>query len=179
MAVLVQRRRGAPAPGLRRGAGPAAGRGGGRGRVRGVFGALGVRPLEVVRAAWGLVCLLLPGRIITVLGGAAADELARVVLRVLGARHVLQAVVSGVAPGPAVLRVGAWVDGAHGATSLLLAALDRRRARVALVDAAVAAAWCLASLHDARRAQRLRRYRDSRRERVAALVLRYLPLAAS
>lgn len=164
MAVLGQRRRGTPVIGLGIGPGP---------------GGLRVRPLEVVRAAWGLACLLLPGRIVHALGGAAADELARVVLRVLGARHVLQAVVSGVAPGPAVLRVGAWVDGAHGATSLLLAAVDPRRARVALVDTAVAAAWCLASLHDARRAARLRRYRDTRRERLAGVLLRYLPLTAS
>lgn len=131
-----------------------------------------VRLLEVLRAGWGLLCLLVPGRTIRVIGGSVSDEPARIVLRVLGARHVLQALGSGVAPGPAVLRVGALVDALHGLTSLVLAAVDRGRARVALVDAAIAAAWCLASLRDAARAPG---GRDSRREQVARLLLRLVP----
>jgi hypothetical protein len=127
-----------------------------------------VRPLEALRAGWGALCLLLPGPVIRVLGGAVDDEAARVVLRALGARHVLQAVGSGVAPGPSVLRVGALVDALHGLSDLVLAVLDPRRARVALVDAAIAAAWCLASLRDARRAPGST---WTRRERLAGAVL--------
>lgn len=45
--------------------------------------------------------------------------------RVLGARQITQAVLSGVRPSPEVLAMGVWIDLAHAASVLGLAAADR------------------------------------------------------
>jgi hypothetical protein len=47
-----------------------------------------------------------------------------------------------------VLALGIWVDCAHAATALALAALDPSRARAGLTDAAVAALWAGAGCRD-------------------------------
>lgn len=136
------------------------------------------RVLGVARAVWGLTGVSAPALLVRRVGGVPADHRAVVVTRVLGARHLVQAVASGLAPGPAVLAVGAWVDGAHSLTALALALVDRSRARAALTDAAVAAAWALASRRDARRAGPVAaagRVPASWTERTARRVLPLLP----
>jgi hypothetical protein len=65
---------------------------------------------------------------------------ARGVIRVLGARELLQAALTGARPTRSVLAVGAVIDGLH-AVSMLLLGITRREWRApALVDAAAAAA---------------------------------------
>lgn len=110
------------------------------------------RPLGIARAVWGLAAVCAPATLVRLVAGAPADHRAVVVTRILGARHLVQAAGSGLAPGSAVLAVGTWVDGLHCLTALGLALVDRRRARAALVDAAIAASFGLASRRDARRA---------------------------
>lgn len=136
------------------------------------------RPLEVARAAWGLTAVVAPALLVRGVGGVPPDRRAVVVTRVLGVRHLVQAVVSFLSPGPAVLAVGAWVDGAHSLSALGLALVDRPRARVALTDAAIAAAWGLASRRAARRAGAVAvagRVPPSWTERAARRVLPLLP----
>ena len=108
--------------------------------------------MEVVRAAWGAACLLAPRRV-AALAGDAPDHRALVVTRVLGGRHLVQAAFTLRAPGPAVLAAGAWVDTVHAATAVVLAVVDRRRARSALVDAAVATGWMLLGRRDLARTE--------------------------
>ncbi len=132
-----------------------------------------VHARELASAAWGLCLLLRPAYTLRLLGDARPDRRARVTVRLLGARHAAQAVLSGPSPGPGLLALGAWTDAVHAASALVLAALDLRRRRLALLDATVAGTWSLLG----RRA--LRRTPTSLspgwREEVAETVVRYLP----
>jgi hypothetical protein len=92
----------------------------------------------LVRAGWGLALLAVPDRVGADLGVAEPDTRARVVARVLGARHLAQAAVTLARPTPRLLRWGGVVDLAHASTGLVLALADVRYRRAALTDAAIA-----------------------------------------
>lgn len=138
-----------------------------------------LRPLELARGAWGLACVVAPAAIVQTVGGVPADHRAVVVTRVLGARHLVQAGFTAVAPGPAVLAAGTWVDVVHALTALGFAGVDRHRARLSLIDAAIAAAWSQAARHDiaGARPRRTAAGRLAWTERLARTVLPLLPLA--
>jgi hypothetical protein len=128
--------------------------------------------LEPVRAAYGALLLGAPDRALRSVG-VVDDGRARVVVRVLGIRHLAQSLLSGDSPGPALVALGAWVDSAHAATSIGLAVVDRDRRRAGCVDAAVAATWAALGYRD------LRSGRvggsSGTRERLAGAVLGFLP----
>jgi hypothetical protein len=107
-----------------------------------------LRLIEVVRALWGAALVVGPRLVLSRLPGVDADRKALVVARILGARHLIQATLSGVRPSPEVVAAGTWVDSVHALTAFGLAAADPRRARAALIDAVVAAAWALFGAHD-------------------------------
>jgi hypothetical protein len=67
------------------------------------------------------------------------------VLRVLGARHVAQGVVTALFPTRRVLTVGAVVDTLHAASMVGLAVLDSDRRRPGLLDASLAGSFAAAS----------------------------------
>ena len=101
----------------------------------------------VVRLLWGALLLGAPRAVLRVAPGRDPDDQrerrVRVVVRVLGARHLLQGAAE-LALGPdavAAGRVGAAVDAAHSLSMVALAGFDRRRRVVASTDAAVAAAF--------------------------------------
>jgi len=98
------------------------------------------RLVELARAGWGAGLLIAPDRVSALVRGVTPDDRARAVIRVLGARQLLQGVLSAASPTPAVLAVGVWVDGLHALSGVLFAAVDRRRARPVLLDAGLAAA---------------------------------------
>ncbi|OBH94117.1 hypothetical protein [Mycobacterium sp. E2733] len=100
-----------------------------------------IRLIEVLRAGWGTVLLAAPSEVLDHIHGVEVDRKALVVTRILGARHLTQALLSGINPGPEVLAAGVWVDTVHSITALGLAVVDRRRARGGVTDAAVAASW--------------------------------------
>jgi len=108
---------------------------------------------DLARAAWGAACLLGPGTVGRLLAGHEPDTRARRVLRVLGARHLVQAAGMRLLPAPVGLVGGTAVDGLHAVTALLAALADPRRRRAELADALVATGWCLWS---AARCRRLR-----------------------
>lgn len=108
--------------------------------------------LESVRAGYGLCQLGFPQVVPGILLGRRLDSRASAVVRVLGARHVLQATVLGLVPGVRVLHsCGSAVDILHSASMVLLAVFDRRRRTAALADAAVAALFAIAELRAGRR----------------------------
>ena len=101
-----------------------------------------VRATAVLRAGWGLTLLLVPGRLVP--SGAPPGVVPAA--RVLGARHLLQAAASGVAPTGPVAVLGTVVDTLHTGSLLVLAAAAPQWRRVALLDAVIesgltAAAW--------------------------------------
>ncbi len=100
-----------------------------------------VRGIELMRAGWGTVLLAAPAAALNHIHGVQVDRKAVVVTRILGVRHLVQALLSGIDPGPEVLAAGVWVDTVHSMTAFGLAVVDRRRARGGLTDGVVAAAW--------------------------------------
>ncbi|WP_330475189.1 hypothetical protein [Terrabacter sp. C0L_2] len=99
--------------------------------------------LEVGRAAYGLVGLVAPARI-------AALELRRVpgrgtvtVARILGARHLAQAVAVLATRGPDAHRFGGGVDALHAASMVPWAAAARSERRYYVTSGVVAAALAL------------------------------------
>ncbi len=95
--------------------------------------------LEPVRAGYGLCQLAFPDFFAGLVLRRRLDGRAAVVVRVLGARHLLQALVVGLAPRSRTIhRCGAVVDVLHSASMVVLATADARRRTAALSDAVVA-----------------------------------------
>lgn len=97
--------------------------------------------LTLARGVWAAVLLAAPVRLTgTGTGhGETPTGRRRGVLRVLGARHLLQAAVTAWRPTPVVLAVGAATDVLHGASMAALAVADARRRGRAAADAVLAA----------------------------------------
>ncbi len=100
-----------------------------------------IRRIEILRAAWGVALLAAPDVVLTRVHKVHVDRPALVIARILGARHLTQALLSGIDPTPEVLAAGVWVDTVHSITAFGLAAVDRHRARAGVTDGVVAAAW--------------------------------------
>lgn len=133
------------------------------------------RGVELLRGAWGLTLLTAPHLVLRAADGARADRKALVVTRILGARHLTQALLSGLRPSPEVLAMGAWVDAVHSLTAAGLAVTDPRRSRAGLTDTGVAAVWAGFGLHDLRRAAATPPEHQRRRDRMARAVLSVAP----
>jgi hypothetical protein len=102
------------------------------------------RALASARLAWGALLVAAPARLLRIVERAAPGPRQRLVVRILGARHLVQtAVVRASGTREAVL-AGAAVDALHATSALLLAVADRRRRRVGLADAVVASAFAVA-----------------------------------
>ncbi|MFQ4149254.1 hypothetical protein AAGW05_11220 [Arthrobacter sp. LAPM80] len=98
-----------------------------------------MRVMEATRAAYGLCQLAFPNMIFRVALGHQPDRRVRAVVRILGARHLLQALVIGAAPASWALHLGSGVvDSLHSASMVGLAVADRRHRRAAALDAVVA-----------------------------------------
>ena len=107
--------------------------------------------LEILRALYGLLELTAPDAVSGAVLGKRPDKHLRVVLRILGARHLVQAALSAKDPR-AVHTLGGTVDLLHAASMLGLGLVDRRRRRAATIDAAVAALFAAGELRGQRSA---------------------------
>jgi hypothetical protein len=107
------------------------------------------RTLTLIRLGYGLLQISAPNLVPARLLGQPLCRRELVVVRLLGARHLLQAAVTAAVPTPAVLRIGAGVDAAH-ATSMIVAALDPRRRRPVIAEMLCASAFGVAGLLAAR-----------------------------
>ncbi len=101
--------------------------------------------LALARGTWGTLLLLAPGAVGRLYAGRPPDRLSVGVLRVLGARQVVQAALTA-RPGRRALAAGAAVDLTHAASMVGLALVDRQRRRAGLADAGVATALALVGL---------------------------------
>lgn len=133
------------------------------------------RSIELFRATWGLALLAYPDRVLGVVQGLKIDPSSRAIARILGTRHLTQAVLSGYRPSPEVLAMGAWVDGVHALTALGLATVNRDRTRTGLTDAAIAGTWVAAGYRDLEHAQATTPSHQRIRDRLADIVLRHAP----
>lgn len=96
--------------------------------------------LTHVRLGMGALHLLFPGFGARLLTGRPFGRRARAVVRTLGARQLIQALVTVREPTADVLGLGAAVDTAHAATMVLLGVFDRGDRRAAFANAVIAAA---------------------------------------
>lgn len=97
------------------------------------------------------------------------------IARILGARHLAQAILSGASPSAEVLATGVWVDVAHAGTAVALAAADRSRARAGITDGAIAGTFAGLGYHDLTTSGLHTLSHDRRRDSLARLVLRRVP----
>jgi len=107
-----------------------------------------------LRIGWGAALVVAPRPLLLGLAraDAPADPVAAAVLRVLGVRHIGQAVVEVLGPQPVVRYLGAAVDGLHALTAVGLAVIDPRWRRGALTDTAIAAFFAATTAVSATRA---------------------------
>ncbi len=101
-----------------------------------------MRRLEMTRLAYGALLLSSPDAVARAVGAGRLDGRDRLVARILGARHVGQALVTSHS-GPQLGRLWPAVDLLHAASMVALAVLDPRRRRVAAADAVVASLFTL------------------------------------
>ncbi|MFL6056967.1 MAG: hypothetical protein ACJ72W_29330 [Actinoallomurus sp.] len=93
-----------------------------------------MRAQPIARLTWGTLLITAPGTVLHTITRRPATPSQRWVLRVLGSRHAVQAVVDLAKPDPVVLRLGAAVDLLHAATCAGAVAFLPRWRRPAAVD---------------------------------------------
>jgi hypothetical protein len=106
--------------------------------------------LTKVRTAWGAFLLLGP-ETLAAPSRAQIDPATLIFERVLGARHLIQAVVVCRWPNRLAILIGAATDAAHALTMLALAAVNTSRRTPKLVNCATAFAFALAGLRQSKR----------------------------
>lgn len=99
--------------------------------------------LCAVRMAYGGAALASPAPVLRIYDGPAASRLDRGVLRILGARHMVQAALTMRMPRAGTLAAGAGVDAVHALSMLVLARHSRERRTAALRDATAAGVLAL------------------------------------
>ena len=109
-----------------------------------------IHPAAVARAIVGVSLLVWPERVLDAVGGEPADRRWVLAARVLGGRHLIEAVAVNLEPEPATAVAGSAVDAIHACTAGALALLDRERRGVLAVNAVAATAFAIAGAHHAR-----------------------------
>lgn len=133
-----------------------------------------VRRIGVVRGTWGVVMIVGPRPLVQAIA-IHDDPVMMWTGRVLGARHLTQAVLSGARPSPEGLAMGVWVDAVHALCALGLAASSRRRATAGLFDAVAATGWAVAGYRDLVNPRAALPTHTGRRDALARRFLRALP----
>lgn len=106
--------------------------------------------MQGARLVWGGLLLAAPGLALEAVTGAPATRSQERLLRVLGARHLVQGGLDLARATPGLLRGGAAVDLLHAATCAGAAALSPEWRRAALVDGAGAVGFAAGGLVRAR-----------------------------
>jgi hypothetical protein len=99
-----------------------------------------------MRLIWAVALLAVPGPIIVVLGGQDAVA-SRLVLRILGVRHLLQAGIE-LQSWPRWRRAGSNIDALHAASAAAFSVASRQWRHAALADASIAASFSLVARID-------------------------------
>jgi hypothetical protein len=95
--------------------------------------------VPLARAGYGAVLLCAPGPVIRACTGHSPSRQACRVARVLGARHLAQAVITAWAPEPGLVVAGAAADLCHAASMLVFAGANPALRRAELADGFAAA----------------------------------------
>jgi hypothetical protein len=101
----------------------------------------------LLRIGWGGGLVVQPRVVLRLLGGVPQGSKPRRIMRILGARHLLQAAATW-RFGRRAGQVGVVVDALHAATDVAFAGLDRRWRRAAATDAAITSTFAVLGLID-------------------------------
>jgi hypothetical protein len=112
------------------------------------------RRLSAARATLGAAYLLSPALGRLARRGADGSAAAPKVLKILGVRHLGQALITTAWPHPAVIKAGSGADAAHAASMVILGLLSRPWRKAAFTDALIAGSLAAAGLACARQAGR-------------------------
>jgi hypothetical protein len=96
------------------------------------------------RAAYGGFLLIKPERALRIATSTPPSRTAAIVVRVLGARHLAQAALSGRWPTSQVQHAGAVIDVLHAVTDIGFARIGRRYRTAAALDGAIAVGLAVA-----------------------------------
>lgn len=107
--------------------------------------------LGLAEGCWGAALLLAPGRLLQSLAGKPIGQGVISVVRVLGARQLLQALITALRPTRRTLEVGAATDALHAATMVVSAAAKVGPRRLTTASATTAGAFTAAALTVSRR----------------------------
>lgn len=111
-----------------------------------------MRRAALVRAIYGAILLVAPGKVIqTLTGERPPPDRAVLVGRVLGARQLLQALTVDRVRSPGWLLIGTLVDVVHAVSMVGLAAVADQRRWLPALDAVLAGTWAATGLRAARR----------------------------
>ena len=101
-----------------------------------------MRRIAIVRVVYGVFLLVASDTLIeTVIG--ERSRMAAVVGRIIGMRHVVQALTLGKRRSRGWAAAGAGIDTLHALSMVALAILSDRYRRLAALDAAVASSWAV------------------------------------
>jgi hypothetical protein len=100
--------------------------------------------VPLARAGYGAALLCAPGPMIGVVTGQPPSRRARQIARVLGVRHLAQAAITALNPGPEVVALGVIVDLLHAASMFAFAAVVPDLRQAELADALAATALAVA-----------------------------------
>jgi hypothetical protein len=100
-----------------------------------------MRPIAIARAVYGVFLLVASDTVVETVTGERSR--AATVGRIIGMRHVLQALTLGWTRSRGWVDVGAGIDAIHALSMLVLAVFSDRYRRLAALDAAVAGSWAV------------------------------------
>ena len=103
----------------------------------------------IARIALGLSLLLWPGQIGELVAGERLDRRWILAGRVLGVRHLAEALAVNLKPSAGLLLAGAAADAIHACTAAGFGLVDPRRRRLVWTNAIVAALFSAAGAHHA------------------------------
>ncbi len=109
-----------------------------------------LHPALAARIAAGSVLLVWPGPTARLLAGRDVACRWIVAARVLGVRHLGEAIAVNIRPSPAATRVGAAVDGIHALTALCFGLAFAADRRLTWINAITAAGFAAAGFDHAR-----------------------------
>ena len=104
------------------------------------------------RTAYGVLLLLMPSVVIRVASGGPADRTPLVVGRVLGLRHLIQALIIERRRTCKRLLVGTAIDAVHALSMVGIAVLNKNHRQLAMLDAVLATGLAIDGLREARNA---------------------------
>ena len=105
----------------------------------------------MAEGCWGCALLCLTRPLLRSLAGEPADRQVIEIARLLGARQLLQSLITARRPTRRILQLSAAVDAVHATTMVAAAAADAGPRRLTVASATMAAAFAAAGLAQSRR----------------------------